>query len=468
MGLFLFATGGDIELMKQKRIGQGALSSGKSSFVQVIGLLPAFYIGTSFFNFSVGAVLGMLMTLNQNWWGLIVPFHAELNPYGWLTLLIYGMTYAVLKWFANIVSPRPILGWIQLVMAEGGVICITLSHLASSLLMLQIGMMLQALAPILFLVNILLSIAAKRRRKRTETPLTSSIAIYVEEIAAAGYPITEAMRRVYGTLGDTRRHYETDSVAQRGTDMALMLFVVCAVWASISSWLAGSISEYAVPFGANILTYYGWIAGTVVAVSMHLYQRYSSVCCLSERAALIGQVLWILGVILSTAGFVFLPVLIPIGSRLLGLGLAWIGFLYLKHINRVFQGVKHPVHIAWKLSSLCLFLLGMAIVAGASLMDLFIFHLMFLGWMTMLVYGVGYTFFPLLLRRTPRSIFLANVQIWAGLVGVLFMICGFYCMENGLLLHESTFFLAFGGVCAAAGALYFLIQWPFGKQVGPT
>jgi hypothetical protein len=453
-------------LKVNKQTGHDVLKNDKSSWLQVIGRLPAFYIGTSFLNFSVGAILGMIMTLNQNWWGILVSLHAELNPYGWLTLLIYGMTYAVLKWFANVVSPWPALGWIQLAVAECGVVCITLSHPVSSIFVSQIGFLLQALAPVLFLVNILASIAAKRRRKaKTAAVLLPAISIYVAQIVSSGYPVTAAMNCVYGTLGDTGRHYETDAVAQRGTDIALMIFIVSAVWASISSLLSQNIVGFMVPSGVEILTYYGWIAGTVLAVSLHLYQRYSAVSYFREWSVLVGQILWFGGVAFSAAGFAFLPIMIPVGSRLLGLGLAWTGFLYFSRMNRIFGGFRHPVHVAWKLSCTCLFLLGVAMVVGASLLDLAIFHLMFLGWMTMLVYGVGYTFFPLLLRRVPRSLFLANVQIWVGIVGVLFMISGFYCMENGLLSRESTTILAFGGVCAAVSALYFLAQWPFGKQV---
>ncbi len=445
---------------------QAASINGGFNWVQVFGLLPAFYIGTSFLNFTVGAVLGMLMTMNQNWWGILAPIHAELNPYGWLTILIYGMTYAVLKWFADVVSPWPKLGWIQLIAAEVGVICVTLAHAASSLTFLKIGMLLQALAPILFLVNILVSVAAKRRRKADEVVLTSQIHDYVLQLSSAGYPITDSMKRVYETLGDTKRHYETDGVAQRGTDLALMIFVLAAVWASLSSLLSSSFSGYIIPSGVNILTYYGWISGTVLAVSLHLYQRYSPISYLHKKSVLIGQLLWLVGVVLSTVGFSFVAFLIPIGTRLLGLGLLWNGLVYLIPINRVFKGLTHQVHIAWKLSTLCLFLLGLGLFLGFPLMDLAMFHLMFLGWMTMLVYGVGYTFFPLLLRRMPRSKFVAKLQVWVGFFGTLFMFSGFYCMEHGLLLRESVTLLAIGGVSAALSALYFLVQWPLGKRVG--
>ncbi len=456
---------GEVKLMISRQPKLGIKLDNGNRYTKVIGLMPAFYIGTAFLNFSIGAILGMLMTLNPNWWGLIVSMHAEINPFGWLTILIYGMAYANLRWFANIISPWPKLGWIQLFVAETGVICVVFSHIWSSLLTLQIGMFLQALAPILFLTNILVSIAAKRKREAQEVKLDSNISIYVESLYAAKYHITDAMGRIYKTLGNTKRHYETDSIAQRGTDITLMIFVFAAAYAAISSLFAKNIFSYSIPSSIEVLIYYGWIAGTVSATSLHLYERYSAGSFLQRNISLIGQILWICGVILSAVGFLSWPVIILIGSKLLGLGFVWSSIFYIIPINRVFKGYVQPVHLAWKLSTCWLFLLGAGLLLGLPLMDLVSLHLMFLGWITTLVYGVGYTLFPLLLRRMPRSSLLSIIQVWLSFIGVLLMISGFYCIENGLSPCHPTLLLAIGGVSAASSALYFLIQWPLGKKI---
>ncbi len=438
----------------------------RTEWLQVFGWLPAFYIGTAFLNFAVGATLGMLMALNPNWWGVLAPLHGELNPYGWLTLLIYGMTYAVLKWFASIVSPWPKLGWIQLLVAETGVLSIVLAYLIASFELLRIGMLLQALAPILFLINILGSVSAKHRSHGERMPSPISELVGLNFFSATGLRVSEPARRMYAALGDTSRRFETDSVGQRGTDLALMIFVCCAVWVSVSSWFAPSLSVYVCPPGATVLTFYGWIAGTVLSVSVHLYQRYAGESCLKKRPVQMGQGLWVLGLLLATVGYILSSnMMISIGSRLLGIGFLWIGVLYLVPIHRVFPGYTHPAHIAWKLSSFCLSLLGVGFTIGMPLLSVAMFHLMFLGWITMLVYGVGYTFFPLLLRRNPRSQRLANIQVWLGLIGVMLMFNGFYCMEKGFIPGLVDLFLAVGGVCAATSALYFLIQWPCGDKI---
>jgi hypothetical protein len=96
-------------------------------------VLPACCIGTAFFNFSIGATLGVTMAWLLQSWGYLAMLHAELNPIGWLTILIYGMTYAVLKWLANIVSPKPKLAWIQLLVAGAAVVCVAFGFILTSL-----------------------------------------------------------------------------------------------------------------------------------------------------------------------------------------------------------------------------------------------------------------------------------------------------------------------------------------------
>jgi hypothetical protein len=147
---------------------------------------------------------------------------------------------------------------------------------------LRIGLILQALAPILFLINILASVSAKKKLgvKRVAEPIQELVEL--TELSKKGLRLTTAMRRMYRTLGDSTIQFETDSVAQRVTDLSLMFLIGATFWMAFSSFSVQNFSSSTFPNGAIILLYYGWIVGTVLSVSLHLYQRYASASCLRK------------------------------------------------------------------------------------------------------------------------------------------------------------------------------------------
>ncbi|MGE5750180.1 MAG: cbb3-type cytochrome c oxidase subunit I [Gemmatimonas sp.] len=81
-------------------------------------------------------------------------------------------------------------------------------------------------------------------------------------------------------------------------------------------------------------------------------------------------------------------------------------------------------------------------------------HMVLLGFVTMMIYGVAYhviprfTGFPLYSRRAPVA------QLWLSNIGLFLMVAGFAVRANGIL--KGTPVLATGGVLAAMGAYTFV------------
>ncbi len=81
-------------------------------------------------------------------------------------------------------------------------------------------------------------------------------------------------------------------------------------------------------------------------------------------------------------------------------------------------------------------------------------HMLLVGFVTMMIYGVAYhviprfTGFPLYSRRAPVW------QLWMSNVGIVLMVIGFAIRANGL--PSGTPILATGGLITAAGAYTFV------------
>ncbi len=99
--------------------------------------------------------------------------------------------------------------------------------------------------------------------------------------------------------------------------------------------------------------------------------------------------------------------------------------------------------------------------ASLSLVSL---HLLFLGWITTLVYGVGYSLFPRVLHRYVRFGWFSPTQMAASISGAVLMPIGFSLMARGLVAGLNV--LAVGGVFAGLGALSFIVIWSASKREG--
>ncbi|WDL97545.1 hypothetical protein [Alicyclobacillus sp. ALC3] len=409
-----------------------------------IGRLPKAFIVAAFVNFIVGASFGGWMAVQPSAGAVLGQVHGEINPFGWLTMLIYGMTYAVLSIAAGLRPPKPWVGWLQLIGAQLGVIGVVVGLLLLSKPLLWSGLVLQFVAPVLFLANILSAVVSLRKAGavRKSTPDLSL------------HPLSLLRRG--------GAYQATDRVGQRGTDVSAMLLLAGTAWMLVRSVTSpGTLPEQMT--GALFLLYYGWIAGTIFAVALHMFPRFLGTG-VSARGSLVAQLVWGVAVVVGVLGLVWSPAVAGVASRLLGLPFLWFGasYLWMFSRRRVNGQPTLPIPVVsrglwWAAWVFCL-VLGAFLIGGLSPFTLVAFHLLFLGFGTNLVYGIGYTLFPYVLHRRepPRPV--AAVQAAGAIIGSLLMVVAF------AWIHWATSQLAFvllavGGTLAALSAVAFLLMW---------
>ncbi len=425
-----------------------------------VGDLPKAFMAMAFFNFVVGVVLGGVMAVSPTQWGMLAPIHAELNPFGWLTLLIYGMTYAVLGLFAGLRLPKPLVGWIQLALAELGVVLIIVGIMANSNAISIIGFACQTIAPLVFLANVMMAVMTAHKGKRTNASRSvEKESPFVGEKVSIGIAKDLLDTRFFTKPDGIRK---TDRIAERGTSFALMMFIVGAIWEFILR-LLGQVPEPAALTPTTVLVYYGWIVGTVLSVSLHLVPRYVKSAVITSRQAATGQWLWLIGTVVTAAGSLISPILQRVGIAVLGISMIVYAVSYLWVMRRAMRGVVLASAVSWWASWLFALALGISLLFGLDPTSLIALHLLFLGFITTLVYGIGYTFFPALFNRTVPSHAVSVLQVSLSLIGALLMVLAFSDLQSGNA-QSALPFLAVGGTLAAIGALYFLLQWLFGRK----
>ncbi|QQE77796.1 hypothetical protein [Alicyclobacillus sp. SO9] len=446
--------------------------------------LPKVFIFTAFINFIVGATLGGIMASFTSLWPVLSAYHAELNPFGWLTMLIYGMTYIVLFLSLGLKLPRRWQGAVHVTAAEGSIVLILLALLLHSPLLDRVGLFVQALTPLLFMANILsMVISRKRSRQVASFPKHAEQAQLEMEATEQGQNASQSLnqdprprldvasswsneKRILSLFGVVSELKATDKVAQRGTDVSLMIFIVAAIWMVVASCMQPITWPFETGRTPQLLVYYGWIAGTVLSVAMHLYPRLFGVRSIAGWYAQTAQVAWGIGVLLFLSASFWTP-LETIGGRVvgLGIGLQAAGFLATMRAGKsVFdkQNKFHTLHVLlWMISWFFAFVLGTLLLIGISPLSLAALHLLFLGWITTLVYSIGYRVFPLLLGKTGPPRVIAASQAVMAVVGAILMPVAFIRLMHG---GQGAFAqLALGGILAALGALIFLLQWVLSK-----
>ncbi|OFW78605.1 MAG: hypothetical protein A2201_08595 [Alicyclobacillus sp. RIFOXYA1_FULL_53_8] len=162
--------------------------------------------------------------------------------------------------------------------------------------------------------------------------------------------------------------------------------------------------------------------------------------------------------LLGGVGSIWSPVMTTFGYSLLGIAFIWFAVIYLRALlarNKVSKlGVRVPRASlsAWYASWIFFLAFGFSLVFGLDPLSLAALHLLFLAFVTNLVYGVGYMLFPLLLRRKTLSETLAMAQVVAAILGAFLMVFAFLGMLSPYTYRMFTL-LGIGGTLAAISAI---------------
>lgn len=380
-------------------------------------------------------MIGLGMGIWPALWLPLRPVHLTLNLLGWLTPLIYGVTYRMIPIFV-----RRELYSLRLVYAQWGLAALALAVLVlAQLLALRwlgsLGWVIQVAAALLFLGNI---IAAARR----------------------GRPVGETETVLGSPLPDDAR---MDRTARRFTETAIVFFIAASIW-SAGAHLSGGRQ----PPGADLLLRYGWLALTVFGTSYHLLPRL---------AGLAVSVRWMRHqLLLGAAGTLALAAGLS-NAGLVALGLAGLihcaQTLPLAHRCRRGSGVRlqGAALVLVRTATLSLGAGSLAALGTAAGLGsgwwLAHTHLLFLGWMTLLAYGVAGNLLPLLAGRTLALSGLYRLQAAAAIVGLVLQAGAFFVWSTPALRLP---LFATGATLSALAPLLFLanlLAAGFGKEAPP-
>ncbi|MDI3297975.1 MAG: hypothetical protein QJR08_02280 [Bacillota bacterium] len=440
---------------------------------EAIGRLPALFTGFALAHFGLGALLGAWMALRPALIPLLRPLHEVINPWGWLTFLIYGITYAMLALLLGRQPPWPWLGRLHLAVAEAGLWALVAADVGSSPVLVAAGLALQAAGPLLFLLNLLGTLLFGPRLDREGLAMAASRELEREaereaQAAARGRrrPALRPAPWIH-LLARSEVARSTDPVGRRGTELAVLALLAAAALEAgpLRGTTALPLPYVASPAGALLLRY-GWIAGTLLAVPLHLLPRWLAYGAVRRRGGELAQLLWLLGLAGAAAGFARGAwTLASAASRLLGLAFLYAAALYLAPGRRL-RRLGPPLAFAWRAGWSFAALLGLGLLLGLDPLSPLATHLALLGWATTVAYGVGYALFPLFLDRRPRAVGISLLQLGLAVAGAASMAAGFLALGSGgglgrFLPGEGL--LGAGGAMAATAALLYGFLWLFGR-----
>lgn len=441
-----------------------------------VGRLPALFTALGLAHFALGVSLGAWMALRPAIIPLLRPLHEQINPWGWLTFLITGVTYAMLSLLLGRQPPWPWLGQLHLAAAEVALWTLLAGDVGATPALVAAGLAMQALAALLFLANLLATLlfGARLDREALAAAASRELAREAERRARAAArgrrPLARPAPWIH-LLTRSELARETDPVGRRGTELALLALLAALAW-QLRPLVRGlaPAAPYVTPPAGALLLRYGWVAGTLLAVPLHLLPRWLAYPAVRRRGGELAQLLWLLGLALAAVGSALGNwALAGAGSRLLGLALLEAAALYLAPGRRL-RRLGPPLAFAWRAGWLFAALLGLGLLLGLDPLSPLATHLALLGWATTLAYGVGYALFPLFLGRRPRAAGISLLQLGLAVLGAVLMAAGLGALEAGPWgrLLPGRGLLAAGGSLAAAAALLYVLLWPFGRAREPA
>lgn len=392
--------------------------------------------------FGTGVVIGALMAIAPERWLYLRPAHIAINLFGWMSMLMYAMTYHVIPVFIRRQLHRPQLIKLQMVMANLSVLAIFAGHLLQFKGWVAAGWGGITIAGVLFLVNII-------------------------GAATRGAPTVDWERRA-GQLAhpalDMAAQRHLDKTARPFTEISVVYLILGSAWTTADQfgWVTGEGA-------AAFLIRYGWLAMMVFGTSYHMLPRLSG-----RLPAGIGTIRWQL--LLANIGVVMAFVGTQGGwAAVARTGMVLISLTALiyavcmsgpvlrprpagKSGGPALHGIAHWFAIASWAALILAGLAGLGWAAGGSAAPYGWFlgqtHLYLLGWMTLLVYAVVGIVLPLALERPLVAHWLYGIQLAVALPGVVLVAASFLLRASVAGVNWDAWFGTGATLCAVGGLIF--------------
>ena len=382
------------------------------------------FIISSLLYFIAGCLLGVVSTAYPDLIPLVRPIHVHVNLLGWVSMMIMGVSYFVIPVFIrkSPFSDRAVT--LHLVLANVGILGMVASFAAENYSFLAFFAVIEVLASYIFLFNIV-------------------------STAVKGRPVEEMPDEWSFLLSESDR--EVDRWASYFTQASTVYFVIGCTLGGYMALSPSGWSYLRVHFHLNLL---GWVTMMIYGVAYHIFPRFSG---RPVRAASLVKTNFIIanaGLLLMAAAMIMaekmdggaLPGHIVMVAGVIE-GIAGVIFVY-----NILQSVAASsdrmgkAAVAFVMASLSYLLFGIILglimavnpESAGKLMPVHA-HLNALGWITMMIFGVGCYIIPAFAGRKLYSQAIAGIQFWVANTGLIGFVLLLPYRDEGMGLPAALF-----------------------------
>ncbi|MBE9502857.1 MAG: cbb3-type cytochrome c oxidase subunit I [Proteobacteria bacterium] len=373
------------------------------------------FIASALIYFFIGCTIGLISIIKPELVGIIKPVHVHINLLGWVTMMIIGVSYFVIPLFIrkNVYSDR--LVTLHFILANAGIIGMVLSFIQSNNSLLAVAAIIEVLASYLFLFNII-------------------------STAIKGEPFRKLPQE--GKFLMAKNDKEVDRWASYFTIVSTLYFVAGCTLGGVMALFPEAWNYKSVHFHINL---FGWISMMIYGVAYHIFPRFSGIMVKNRGLVKVNFILANAGLVsmifallfFEWSGGSFLSNKLILLSALIE---SAAGVLFIYNVFPSVSGsskVMGKAAVKFVLASLLYLavglILGLIMALSQEILEQIMpvhVHLHVLGWITMMIYGVGYYIIPSFAGKKLFSQSLATFQFWTANVGLIGMLSFFYFIEE--------------------------------------
>ena len=367
------------------------------------------FIVSALIYFFIGCSLGIVSVFFPTMIPVIRPAHLHLNLLGWVSMMIMGVSYFVIPVF---IRKNPFSGkllTLHLILANIGIIGMSVCFALQNYDLLPLFAVIEVFSVYLFLFNIVAT-------------------------AIKGVPVKSSPPEWEFLTGEADE--EVDRWASYFTQAATFYFVIACSIGGYISLSASGWSYLKVHFHLNLV---GWVTLMIYGVAYHIFPRFSGREI--KNRALVGRhfILANVGIVLMTVAMVYAEkgnnellayYMLIFAGFVEGASGAVFVYNILPTIDSA-RGTMGQASIRFARASLFYLILGIILGIIISINDGLASnlrpvysHLHVLGWITMMIYGVGLYMVPAFNGKELHSRTIAEFQFWVanlGLIGFLLL-----------------------------------------------
>lgn len=408
------------------------------------------FIASALAYFILGHALGMIYLLDPDLIAHIKPIHTHITLLGGVSFMIMGITYFVIPLFTQkkVFSERAIN--LHFIMANVGLLGMIISLAFESYSSLFLFSIIEVFSSYLFLFNII-STARKGEAVDTVPEEGSLLTLKGDSLTDRWATFFTQASVIYYVLGCTMGGYMAHDPAK---------------WGYLKAH-----------FHINLL---GWVTMMIYGVAYHLFPRFSGSAVRYKNLVKYSFFVANAGLIIMSAALIYraatgsdVSTIYFIITAAIIESIAALMFVYniMPCIKSSLNKMNRPSLLFIRASITYLMigiLFGIYMVYNPAIIERFIpvhAHLNLLGWVMMMIFGVGYYIIPAISGKELFSQKIARIQFWianSGLIGFLIMLPQNNGGNKGSLMFFATLifisFFLFVFNIAKSGALNSLLN----------